>query len=266
MTAPSTYHFSRLAADSQAKEAGRLRARLAHQRPMIAPLLQALTLTSRGAVILDVGAGSGELTPVLTEAFPEARVLSLDSDEIIRTHFTACAHRVLGDGSALPLGSHTVDLVCLRFVLQHTEQRGAILAEAHRVLRPGGLIWVCESDFTDLYFHPRRRALERFVRAWAEDMRARGGEPSLGHQVPALLSAAGFEVIRAEATLEGTRADEYQWSAGALAILQSAANRSAGSISDSQRKRVQRDLQAMRTGGWCYFGIWQTVGQSRGTA
>lgn len=55
-----------------------------------------------------------------------------------------------GDGSALPVRSQTIDFVCLRFVLQHTARRGTILAEAHRVLKPGGLIWVCESDFTQL--------------------------------------------------------------------------------------------------------------------
>lgn len=86
-------------------------------------------------------------------------------------------------------------------------------------------------------------------------MRERGGDPDLGHQVPALLSAAGFEVMAANATLECTSANDFQWSAGAPVILLSAAKRGAAHTDGERQARVLRDLDALRTEGWLYFGI-----------
>lgn len=149
-------------------------------------------------------------------------------------------------------------------MLQHSDRRDDIVAEAFRVLRPGGYVWVCKSDFTALYFHPPHAALERFVRSWADSMRARGGDPDIGHRVPSMLTDAGFEVVHAIASLEGACRAEYQWFAGGLAVLESAATRGIDELSRGQRTQQQEvfdDLEALRATGWSYFGIWQAVGR-----
>ena len=47
---------------------------------------------------------------------------------------------VVGDAAGLPHPDRTFDAVTLSFCLHHTADPGAVLAEVHRVLRPGGRV------------------------------------------------------------------------------------------------------------------------------
>lgn len=78
-------------------------------------------------------------------------------------------------GEAIPLPSATVDLVIIENALDHVTDPGAVVREAHRLLRPGGLLWLLVdlSEYSDA-MHPHPFSLER---------------------ARALLSEAGFECV-----------------------------------------------------------------------
>lgn len=90
--------------------------------------------------MVDVGAGTGALLSALRSAAPAARVVALDTSagmlRIARTRRSAPA--ILADALALPLADGIADAVILAYVLFHLADPLVTLAEAARVLRPGG--------------------------------------------------------------------------------------------------------------------------------
>lgn len=93
-----------------------------------------------GAVALDLPTGTGRMIPVLRPIV--SRIIAADASEsmlaLARAH--AADDYLLADAGALPLPAASADLVvCSRFFF-HVADPGRYLAEAARVLRPGGAI------------------------------------------------------------------------------------------------------------------------------
>lgn len=97
----------------------------------------------KGALVLDVGAGTGIATRGLLDR--GARVVALDRGERMlavlrgRTALDLQCRAVLGDGNALPFRDGVADLVVYAQAWHWLDRRASI-AEAVRVLRPGGAV------------------------------------------------------------------------------------------------------------------------------
>lgn len=110
---------------------------------------------SAGARVLDVGAGDGNLAASLV-AMGLTGVVGVEyQPELLALH----PHRdrtAAGSAEALPLPDGSMDAVVVMDVLHHLQpaQLPGAVDELHRVLRPGGTLFVCEPAQT-----PVRRAL-----------------------------------------------------------------------------------------------------------
>ncbi|MBW3604603.1 MAG: class I SAM-dependent methyltransferase [Actinobacteria bacterium] len=105
------------------------------------------------ASILDVGSGTGALAIALRHRFPASDVLGIEPGGPMVARARAKAARDgldidfrQGYGQQLPLDDDAVDAVTISLALHHVAEGQVpdVLAEARRVLRPGGVLLVIE--------------------------------------------------------------------------------------------------------------------------
>jgi SAM-dependent methyltransferase len=102
--------------------------------------------------ILDFGCGVGNSMPPLRDAFPRAELCGVDpSTESIRLageQHAGVAQFKANDGQVIPHPGHSFDLVQVACVLHHIPpaERVHWMQEIHRVLRPGGRVFVFEHN------------------------------------------------------------------------------------------------------------------------
>jgi len=102
--------------------------------------------------VLDFGAGIGGSVEYLRRYFPVARLtcvdVSLASLRIAAQRVPDAAEFVAFDGSRLPFADGSFDCAFSACVFHHIEPacHVALLAELHRVLRPGGLVMIYEHN------------------------------------------------------------------------------------------------------------------------
>lgn len=94
--------------------------------------------------VLDVGCGAGFLTNELVRHGHDVVGLDASAESIEVARFrdgTRKVSYVYGDAGALPFADASFDAVSAMDLLEHVENPGAIVSEAARVLRPGGLFF-----------------------------------------------------------------------------------------------------------------------------
>jgi SAM-dependent methyltransferase len=116
-----------------------------------------------GLRVLDVGAGTGTATRRLVEAGAMAVPTDTALGMLAVARARCVCRPVAADAMALPVRSGAVDAVVMGFVLNHLPDPGAALAEAARVVRPGG--WVLASTWAREDDHPVRDIVEAALRA-----------------------------------------------------------------------------------------------------
>lgn len=105
-----------------------------HARALLDPVPIGPTRT-----VVDVAAGAGTLTPSLRVlAGQGGQVVALDRSRGMLLRAPADQSRIQADAARLPLAGTTADVVVLAFVLFLLPDARAAVAEAARVLRPGG--------------------------------------------------------------------------------------------------------------------------------
>lgn len=113
------------------------------QRAVGHELLARLPESSSPARWLDLGCGTGYFSRTLGERFPGAEGVAVDIAEGMLRHARPLAgarHFVAGDAERLPLRDESCDLLFSSLALQWCGDFAAVLCEARRVLRPGGVL------------------------------------------------------------------------------------------------------------------------------
>jgi SAM-dependent methyltransferase len=113
------------------------------------PVLARRCIAAGHLPVLDVGCGEGELARYL----PADTWLGVDSAPAMLAALPPAlvGHAAQATATALPHATASVGAVALLYVLHHLDeaQRGLALAEAHRVVRPGGIVAVAQPGRTD---------------------------------------------------------------------------------------------------------------------
>jgi MPBQ/MSBQ methyltransferase len=136
-------------------------------------------------LILDVGCGMGAGTRRLGERFPDALVIgaNLSLRQLQEAAARGVEAPVVMDAARLALATGCADAVLAVESPQHFDTRADFLAEAHRVLRPGGVIALADMLFSD------REPVGSWMLPPENDL----GSPA---EYVEALAGAGFDAVR----------------------------------------------------------------------
>lgn len=152
--------------------------------------------------VLDLGAGTGAANPVLIESDSgEREIVALDpSPQMLARN--GAPYRVVGVGERSPFGDGSFDAVFSAYVVRNLDSLDATLAEAHRILRPGGKFGIVDLG------RPRNR--------WAAAVH-RGGSAVVLSTV-GRLAGAGEEYTYLHHSLDKLPAPEILYASGPLVL------------------------------------------------
>jgi SAM-dependent methyltransferase len=162
----------------------------------IAELVRSVSGTSDSAHVLDLGCGIGaSLCYLATQVGIRGTGVTLSpvqraiAESRIRDEGLSDRLRCLdGDFNALPHDIQTVDLAYAIESFVHGTSPDRFFAECQRLVRPGGILVICDDFARASANHESRRALDRFREGWhINTLITRDGLVELGRQ-------AGFEL------------------------------------------------------------------------
>lgn len=182
-------------------------------RPEMAPLLAEADLEP-GQVVVDYGCGPGGLALELARRTgPSGHVHCVD----LNADFVRMARQALADAGfaafttvhhvtddRIPLGDARVDRLVCKNVMEYVPDVAATLAEFRRVVRPGGIAHIIDSDWGMLVVEPLGPTkLRELIDAASSAFRT----PHIGRILHSEMKRAGFSdvsvAIRAGADTEG---------------------------------------------------------------
>lgn len=181
----------------------RLRSELFGDRADVVGLLGLLDETW---TVADLGCGTGQVAELLAPfvagvvAVDESAAMLSAARKRLRDQANVTVHE--GDLAALPLDDESVDAALLFLVLHYTAEPADVLAEAYRVLKPGGRLLIVDmmphdrAEFRDLMGHVWQGFGAEDIERWAA---AAGLQNLRYHPLPADPAAKGPTLFAASA-------------------------------------------------------------------
>jgi len=155
-----------------------------------------------GAHVLEMGCGNGATTKLIMQHVGPAQLVGIDPSRVFLDMARATfageprVSFVLGDAVTTGQADASFDLVVAHTVYSHLVDPEGALAEARRVLRPGGQLVIFDGDFATVTValcdsDPLQSAVGAVLRHMVH-------APYLMRRLPALVTAAGFTVQSVE--------------------------------------------------------------------
>ena len=184
-----------------------LRAEARHRNPWIRDTIMQRIGVDRYDV-LDLGCGGGFLANYLAEQ--GHRVVGIDTTpenlDVARRHDrTGSVRYEVADACKLPFPDASFDVVCAMDLIEHVESADQLVAEANRVLRPGGVVFFHTFNRNWLANLIVIKGVELFVKNTPKDLHVLRLFRTPG-ELDAMLHASGFDRIE----LRGSR-PRFRW-------------------------------------------------------
>jgi len=177
-------------------------------------MLVELCEIKNGNHVLDLGCGAGRsLAPMLEAVGAGGEVVGLDrmaqslADVAVRFARDIYDERlelVQADVLATPFRDGRFDVVLCQNVVECVNERSGLVAEAKRLLRPGGRLLLGHHDFDGIILASEDRDLtRRLVHGFADHKQAwqDAAEGRMGRLLPGLVANAGFASVNIEVRL-----------------------------------------------------------------
>ncbi|MGI8450497.1 MAG: methyltransferase domain-containing protein [Streptosporangiaceae bacterium] len=209
-----------------------------------------------GEDVLDIGSGPGFLAREMSsQVGPGGSVTGVDPSEnmlsLARARSRPAGSAPVGfrpgEATALPCAAGSFDVVTSTQVYEYVDDVPAALAEAWRVLRPGGRLLVLDTDWDSIVWRSSDAdRMRRVLRAWDGHL----ADPHLPRRLTGLLEDAGFSVThRAAIPLLNVGYDPDTYSAGLIEFVAVFVSRRSG-ITAADIRSWAGDLVAL---GPAYF-------------
>ncbi len=213
-----------------------------------------------GQHLLDVGCGTGFLSLRLAEAVTPGGLHGVDIEpsqvDLARALAAdrGCSNAAfqVADALDLPFADGSFDVVHMGGLLLHISDTVQALAEAKRVLKPGGTV-MCRDLLVDSSFaYPELGVMRRSWEVFADLIAADGGRPLIAQEMKGHLQQAGFADIRVSFGMETYQTPEeveFFYLMTKKWFLDSGPANAAmeyGALSQGLKSKIERDLEAWR--------------------
>jgi SAM-dependent methyltransferase len=198
--------------ERRAGEIERLHVQGAAMAPDAAVMLDRIGVAP-GWSCLDIGCGPRGITDLLSRRVgPTGRVLGLDRDPTFLAHGRAEADANTefrqGDAYGSDLAPASFDLVHMRFVASTAGNPEALLKEATRLVRPGGVVALQEPDARGLDCYPDHPAWDRLKAALLGAFSGVGADLTLARRLYWLVRQTGLQDVQFRSFIVGVRAGD----------------------------------------------------------
>jgi len=161
-----------------------------------------------GHTVLDLGCGAGiDTFSLASRVGPSGYVVGVDRDPLMireadsraqRAGLSGCVGHELGEAYALVYPNCHFDACRTERMLMHVDDPPRVVAELHRVLKPGGWLVICEPDWATLSIASGDVDVERrLARIHAEQVLVSG---YVGRQLYPWMRQIGFQELKVEIT------------------------------------------------------------------
>lgn len=161
--------------------------------------------------MLEIGCGVGAQTELLLKRYPDCHVTGIELNE--KQINTAQAylsnlnidqnqyelHQM--DASKMDFEDNTFDSIYICWVLEHVSNPIEILNEAHRVLKPGGIIYITEVQNNHLHIVPESEFVMDYWSKYNKIQQEFNGDPFVGVKIGHYLAQSNFSDIDVYAQL-----------------------------------------------------------------
>jgi ubiquinone/menaquinone biosynthesis C-methylase UbiE len=180
--------------------------RLIAQAAMLAPQVFNGLDFSNARRLLEIGCGVGAELRHIARRWPALALTGLDLSaahlQAARRYLNASGQAVIalvrGHAERLPFAESSFDRVVTIWLLEHVATPGRVIAEALRVLRPGGSLICTEVDNQHFAFTPEQPPIMDWWRRFNAFQRAGGGHPFIGSELAALAHSQGATAIETQ--------------------------------------------------------------------
>lgn len=150
--------------------------------------------------VLELGCGPGFVSDLLAELVPDGSLHAVEPSPVLLAQVEGNVrkkpagglypHKAFGD--ALPLAAGCIDFSYARFVLQHVPRPETVVAEIHRVTRPGGRFCAVDSDDGLVILHPAQPTVDHVLKTAQAIQTEKGGDRFIGRKLQQMMAGAGF--------------------------------------------------------------------------